>query len=38
MLITPENGKWADGVYTVDIPADGMYGGRTYFQFYVDPE
>lgn len=38
MLIMPENGKWADGVYTVDIPADGMYGGRTYFQFYVDPE
>jgi hypothetical protein len=38
MLITPQNGTWAEGAYSVDIPAEGMYGGRTYFQFYVDPE
>jgi hypothetical protein len=38
MLITPNSGTWADGAYSVDIPAEGMYGGRTYFQFYVDPE
>jgi hypothetical protein len=38
MLITPQNGKWAEGAYSIDIPAEGMYGGRTYFQFYVDPE
>ncbi|HET9496548.1 MAG TPA: hypothetical protein VFR15_20155 [Chloroflexia bacterium] len=38
MLITPKDGKWPEGAYSVDIPAEGMYGGRTYFQFYVDPE
>jgi hypothetical protein len=38
MLITPQNGTWAEGSYAIDIPAEGMYGGRTYYQFYVDPE
>ena len=38
MLIAPQNGTWAEGAYAIDIPAEGMYGGRTYFQFYVDPE
>lgn len=38
LLITPESGNWTPGAYSVDTPADGMFGGRTYFQFYVDPE
>ncbi|MGA7732817.1 MAG: hypothetical protein WCD37_16290 [Chloroflexia bacterium] len=38
MLVTPHLVKWKPGAYQVDIPADGMYGGRIYFQFYVDEE
>jgi hypothetical protein len=36
LFITPESGTWKPGTYIVDIPAEGMFGGRTYFQFYVD--
>jgi hypothetical protein len=36
MIITPKDGTWQAGNYLVDIPAEGMFGGRTYFQFYVD--
>jgi hypothetical protein len=38
LLITPESGTWKPGAYEVSIPAEGMFGGRTYFQFFVDPE
>ena len=36
MLIAPKTGVWMPGAYVIDIPMDGMDGGRTYFQFYVD--
>ena len=36
MIIKPENGTWEPGAYMVDIPAEGMFGGRTYFQFFID--
>ena len=36
MLIQPESGTWQPGSYLVDIPAEGMFGGRTYYQFYID--
>ncbi|HKP53359.1 MAG TPA: hypothetical protein VJ183_12005 [Chloroflexia bacterium] len=38
MLITNSAGKWEPGAYMVDVPSDGMFGGRTYYQFYVDSE
>lgn len=37
LLITAKDGAWDPGAYIIDIPAEGMFGGRTYFQFYVDP-
>ena len=36
--IEPELGRWEPGAYLVDIPAEGMFGGRTYYQFFVDNE
>ena len=36
MLIETANGRWEPGTYIVDIPAEGMFGGRVYYQFYVD--
>jgi hypothetical protein len=36
MIIEPKDGPWKPGAYLVDIPSEGMFGGRTYFQFYVD--
>jgi hypothetical protein len=38
LIVEPANGTWEPGAYLVDIPAEGMFGGRTYFQFYVDAE
>lgn len=38
LTITPQSGQWPPGDYMLDIPADGMFGGRTYYQFFVDPE
>ena len=38
LLIETSNGKWEPGAYLVDIPAEGMFGGRSYFQFYVDEQ
>jgi hypothetical protein len=38
LLITPKDGQWPAGAYILDVPADGMFGGRTYYQFFVDPE
>jgi hypothetical protein len=38
LVIMPKSGQWPPGAYMVDIPADGMFGGRTYYQFFVDPE
>lgn len=38
MLIKPKKGTWPPGSYVVDIPAEGMFGGRDYYQFYIDPE
>ena len=38
MLIKNALGTWPPGAYMVDVPADGMFGGRTYYQFYVDSE
>jgi hypothetical protein len=37
LLIRPESGVWKPGAYQVDVPSDGMFGGRDYYQFYVDP-
>ncbi len=38
MLITPKDGSWDPGAYVVDTPSEGMFGGRTYYQFYVDAQ
>jgi len=38
LMITSQTGQWPPGAYMLDIPADGMFGGRTYYQFFVDPE
>ena len=38
LIIEPELGRWEPGAYLVDIPAEGMFGGRTYYQFFVDNE
>jgi len=38
LIITSQTGRWPPGAYMLDIPADGMFGGRTYYQFFVDPE
>jgi hypothetical protein len=37
LIITPRDGIWDAGDYIVDIPAEGMFGGRIYYQFYIDP-
>jgi hypothetical protein len=36
MIVTPADGTWKPGAYLVDVPSEGMFGGRTYYQFYVD--
>lgn len=36
LYITPKSGSWPDGNYMMDIPSEGMFGGRTYYQFFVD--
>lgn len=38
LLIRPRGGVWRAGAYQVDVPKDGMFGGRDYYQFYIDPE
>lgn len=38
LLIAPKTKIWKPGAYVVDIPMDGMDGGRLYFQFYIDKE
>ena len=38
LLIVPGTGIWKPGAYVVDIPVEGMDGGRVYFQFYIDKE
>ncbi len=38
MIIKPQSGIWKAGAYVVDIPSAGMFGGRDYFQFYIDPD
>jgi len=38
LYITPQSATWAPGNYLIDIPAEGMFGGRTYYQFFVDPD
>ena len=38
LTIETASGSWEPGAYLVDIPSEGMFGGRTYFQFYVDAE
>jgi hypothetical protein len=37
VTVEPANGKWEPGAWLVDVPAEGMFGGRTYYQFFVDP-
>ena len=34
--IRPTDAIWKPGAYIVDVPSEGMFGGRTYYQFYVD--
>ncbi len=36
VTIRPTDQTWEPGAYMVDVPSDGMFGGRTYYQFYVD--
>jgi hypothetical protein len=36
LRIKPQSGTWKPGAYIVDIPSEGMFGGRDYYQFYVD--
>lgn len=36
LRIRPKSGTWKPGAYMADIPSEGMFGGRTYFQFYID--
>ena len=38
MIFEPQSGAWVPGAYLVDIPSEGMFGGRTYYQFYVDEQ
>jgi hypothetical protein len=38
LYITPQSGEWAAGDYVLQIPSEGMFGGLTYFQFFIDPE
>lgn len=38
LFIRPSSGVWKVGPYQVDVPKDGMFGGRDYYQFYIDPE
>jgi hypothetical protein len=38
LYITPQSGQWPPGDYLIDIPSEGMFGGRTYYQFFVDPD
>jgi hypothetical protein len=37
LTIKPESGVWKPGAYQVDVPSEGMFGGRDYYQFYIDP-
>ena len=34
--IYPQDGVWRPGNYLVDIPANGTFGGRSYYSFMVD--
>jgi hypothetical protein len=34
--VFPEDGVWRPGNYIVDIPANGTFGGRSYYSFMVD--
>ena len=36
LIVTPADGTWQPGAWIVDTPSEGMFGGRTYYQFYVD--
>jgi hypothetical protein len=36
VILRRQSGEWEPGAYIVDIPAEGMFGGRTFFHFYVD--
>ena len=38
LTVEPQNGVWQPGAYLVDIPTEGMFGGRQYFQFFIDPQ
>jgi hypothetical protein len=36
VILRLQSGDWEPGAYILDIPAEGMFGGRTFFHFYVD--
>ncbi len=36
LLIQPEDRQWRPGAYQIDVPSEGMFGGRDYYQFYID--
>jgi hypothetical protein len=38
LYITPQSGQWPPGNYLVDIPSEGAFGGRTYYEFFIDPD
>jgi hypothetical protein len=36
LIMQLASGRWEPGSYIIDVPAEGMFGGRTYFHFFVD--
>jgi hypothetical protein len=37
VIMRRESGEWQPGLHIVNVPSEGMFGGRTFFHFYVDP-
>jgi hypothetical protein len=36
IILQRQSGEWQPGSYIIDVPAEGMFGGRTFFHFYID--
>lgn len=36
IIMQRQSGEWQPGRYVMDVPSEGMFGGRTFFHFYVD--
>ena len=37
IILRRQSGEWQPGMHIIDVPSEGMFGGRTFFHFYVDP-